>query len=222
MTSLATFIDRHTMRHTRVYPHPVDRVWDAITDEEQVSKWMGFEVHFPKLEVGGRCIWGPEDGEYFQTEISRLEPKTLIEHAGANTHPTGGYIRFELSPHDDGCRFDFTQHFAPGGTHEEVPDDLGGDLPGGPETPWRPGFVGGFHDAFDGLGQVLDGKDPATVPGDPRFRALVDEWLKRGVRQHEFTGEVADRYRRQLYGVSRWNELNEIYRDHIRKTIPSE
>ena len=36
----------------------------------------------------------------------------------------------------------FVQHFTPGVVHAETPDDLGGDLPGGPDTPWKPGFVG--------------------------------------------------------------------------------
>jgi hypothetical protein len=69
------------------------------------------------------------------------------------------------------------------------------------------------------LGHLLDGRQGATDPQDERFAALVDEWLKRRVRQHEFSPEDADRYRRELYGVARWNELNEIYREHIRKTI---
>lgn len=215
MTSLATFVDRNTMRHVRVYPHPVERVWDAITDEEQVSKWMGFEVHFPELRVGATCTWGPLDGAYFETEIVAIDPKTLIEHRG---------MRFELSPHPDGCRFEFTQSFEPGQTYEEIPDDLGGDLPGGLDTPWRPGFVGGFHSAFDGLGRVLDGLPPdhGEEPKDELFGAIVDEWAKQRVAQGHLTQEAADTYRRQLRSVAVWNELNEVYRKHIRETIPAE
>jgi hypothetical protein len=213
VTSLATFVDRYTMRHVRIYPHPIERVWDAITDDEQVGKWMGFEVHFPELRVGATCTWGPLDAPYFTTEIVAYDPRTLVEHRG---------MRFELSPHPDGTKFEFTQSFRPGETYEEWPDDLGGDLPGGLDTPWRPGFVGGYHSAFDGLGNVLDGREADTSePDDPNFGAIVDEWAKQQVRQHAFTAVEANIYRRQLRSVARWNELNEVYRKHIRDTIPA-
>jgi uncharacterized protein YndB with AHSA1/START domain len=214
MTSLATFVDRYTMKHVRIYPHPMERVWEAITNDERVSKWMGFEVHFPDLRVGATCTWGPLDEPYFTTEIIAFDPKTLIEHAG---------MRFELSPHPDGTKFEFTQSFPRGQTNEEWPDDLGGDLPGGLDTPWRPGFVGGFHASFDSLGRLLDGEDPDTAePSDPIFGAIVDEWARQRVQQKHITQEQADLFRRQLRGVAQWNELNEIYRKHIRETIPLE
>ena len=220
--NLATFVDRYTMRHVRVYPHPIDRVWEAITDDEQVGAWMGFPVTFDVRE-GGRCVWGSPDGPYFETKIEQLEPKTLIEHVGANEHPTGGYMRFELTPHPDGCRFDFTQYFQPGQTWESYPDDLGGDLPGGIDTPWRPGFVGGFHSAFDGLGRVLDGLDPLDgyVPADQLFGRLVDHWAARKVNEGELSRQVADRYAKELREAACWNDLNEVYRKHIRDTIPA-
>jgi hypothetical protein len=177
---------------------------------------MGFEVHFPDLREGATCIWGPVDDPYFTTEIVRFEPKTVIEHRG---------MLFELSAHPDGCKFEFTQSFEPGDTYEEWLHDLGGDLPGGLDTPWRPGFVGGFHSAFDGLGAILDGK-PATdadaPPSDPLFGPIVDEWLKQKVRQGQFSKEDADRYGRELRGVAAWNDLNVVYRKHIRDTIPAE
>ena len=211
--NLATFVDRYTMKHVRIYPHPIDRVWDAITDDEQVSTWMGFEVHFPDLHVGATCTWGPLDGPYFTTEIVAIDPKTLIEHRG---------MRFELSEHPDGTKFVFTQSFPRGETYEEWPDDLGGDLPGGLDTPWRPGFVGGFHSSFDGLGDVLDGREPDAEPDDRTFVAIVDEWAKQRVRQGEFTQVEGNLYRRQLRSVAQWNELNEVYRKHIRETIPAQ
>jgi hypothetical protein len=212
--NLATFVDRYTMRHTRIYPHPIDRVWDAITDDAHVSKWMGFEVHFPELRVGATCTWGPSEAPYFTTEIVAFDPKTLIEHRG---------MRFELSPHPDGTKFEFTQSFPRGEAYEEWPDDLGGDLPGGLDTPWRPGFVGGFHASFNALGNLLDGREvDGAEPDDPTFGAIVDEWARQRVQQKHMTQEQADLFRRQLRGVAQWNDLNAIYRKHIRETIPSE
>jgi uncharacterized protein YndB with AHSA1/START domain len=212
--NLATFLDRHTMRHVRIYAHPIERVWEAITDDEQVSKWMGFPVRFD-LREGGICKWGG-DASYWTSKIVRLEPPTLMEHEG---------LRFELFPHPDGTRFEFTQSFAAGRDYGgEVPDDLGGDLPGGLDTPWRPGFVGGFHTAFDGLGEVLAGRDPifADRPDDELFNRLVDHWVKLRVEQDEMPPEEAERIAAQFRGVAVWNELNVAYREHIRNTIPKQ
>lgn len=222
MTNLATFVDRYTMKHVRVYPHPVERVWEAITDTQSISAWMGFPVTV-ELRVGGICKWG-HDGAYFTTEIIRIEPMTLIEHGSpGDPFPDRGYMRFELSPHPDGCRLDFTQHFPREFRQGEVEGDLGGDLPGGPDTPWRPGFVGGFHAAFDGLGRLLDGMSTieGLEPNDRLFGRIVDQWLDQKVLDRELARDVADRYAQELRGTAVWNDLNEIYREHIRKTIPS-
>jgi uncharacterized protein YndB with AHSA1/START domain len=222
MTNLATFIDRYTMRHVRIYPHPVDRVWRALTDEAEINQWFGFPVKLD-MRIGGICEWGP-DGSFYQTRVSKLEPKTLIEHAGVDPNDEG-YQRFELSEHPDGCRFDFTHHFAPAASFEEDRTQAGGDLPGGPDTPWRPGFVGGFHGIWDNLGRFLDDEpvDPGDAPSSTSVREVIDSWLWRNVEAFkEIDRETAERYRKELYNVARWNELNEIYREHIKNTIPSE
>src|SRR5439155_14224260 len=95
-------------------------------------------------------------------------------------------------------------------------------LPGGPDTPWRPGFVGGFHSSWDNLGNYLDGLplDAGREPKNTYFGQIVDEWLWQKVVEGALTQDVADRYARELRGVLCWDELNEVYREHIRKTIP--
>lgn len=221
MTNLATFIDRHTMRHVRVFPHPVERVWRAITDDEEVGRWFGMHVTFD-MRPGGRCVWGSERS-YFETEIGRYEPTTLVEHlAPGEKDLTRWGLRFELKPHEEGCRFEFTQRFDPNAEVGYDSDRLGGDLPGGPDTPWRPGFVGGFHGAWDNLGNYLKGLplDTNQESQNVYFAQLVDEWLWRKVNEGEFEQDVADRYARELRGVAYWDELNEVYRKHIRDTIP--
>ena len=94
--------------------------------------------------------------------------------------------------------------------------------PGGPDTPWRPGFVGGFHGAFDSLANYLDGRplDDGQAPKNEYFGRLVDEWLWRKVGDGTFTQDEADRYASELRNVIYWDEMNEVYRAHIRKTIP--
>jgi hypothetical protein len=98
----------------------------------------------------------------------------------------------------------------------------GGDLPGGTDTPWRPNFVGGFHAILDNLGNMLDDAplERGQETGDAYARELIDQWLLRQVRFEGLSEATAAEYRRQLHGTGRWMDLNEIYREHIRKTIP--
>jgi uncharacterized protein YndB with AHSA1/START domain len=221
--NLATFVDRYTMRHARIYPHPLDRVWTAITDDKHASVWFGFPVRF-NMRVGGICAWGPAQSIFYETKISVLDPKTLVQHDNV---PPGdaGYMRFELAEHPDGSRLDFVQHFDPAASFPEYPDPemSGGDLPGGSDTPWRPNFVGGFHAILDNLGNLLDGAplERGQETSDPFARELIDQWLLRQVRFEGLGEATAAEYRRQLHGTGRWMELNKIYRKHIRKTIPS-
>jgi uncharacterized protein YndB with AHSA1/START domain len=219
--NLATFVDRYTMKHLRIYPHPVDRVWRALTDDREFSTWFGFECTFD-MRPGGRCQWGPA-AHYFETTIGRLEPKTLIEHLGAGETDIERWgMRFRLTPVDEGTRFEFTQRFDPNADTGYEEDRLGADLPGGPDTPWRPGFVGGFHGAWDNLANFLDGAplDRGQESTNTYFAQLVDEWLWRKVVEGEFTQDAADRYAAELRGVAYWDEMNEVYRRHIRETIP--
>jgi uncharacterized protein YndB with AHSA1/START domain len=161
---LARFIDRWTMEHVRIYPHPVERVWRALTESEHIAKWFG-EADI-ELRIGGRARFGPEDEPWFTTVITALEPGRMIEFGAALPRDLPGFIRYELSDVEGGCRMVFTQHFEPGDRFEPGEDgDPGGDLPAGPGTPWMPGFVGGWHEFFDLLGDSLEGL-PAGLSRD--------------------------------------------------------
>src|SRR5262249_51259960 len=148
---LARFIDRWTIEYVRTYPHPIERVWRAITDPEQFRAW--FIRGYLEPKVGGAYRFGDE---HFSGSVTAIEPPTLVRLCGPQGAQSEGYFQYELAQVDGGTRMRFVQHFAPG-HFEETPDDLGGDLPGGPDTPWKPGFVGGWHEFWDALGDYLDG-----------------------------------------------------------------
>lgn len=207
------------MEHVRVFPHPVERVWRAITEPGPVAAWFG-PVDFD-LRVGGNARFGPADAPWWTSAITRLEPPTLIEFAGAKPTPSAGFIRYELTPVDDGCRMVFTQRFEPQEHFEAVLGDLGGDLPAGPGTPWMPGFVGGWHDFLDRLGRTLDGA-AVTEPSTSLFARLADHAIDRMVAERNMSAELATQTMEMFHSAERWNELNEIYREHIRIAIPAE
>src|SRR5579862_3869764 len=157
----ARFIDRFTMQYVRTYPHPVERVWRAITDPGEVGTW--FMPAAFDLRVGGAWLIGAGEAG-FAGLVAALEPPRLVRfaHGGAMPGGEGGYLQYELEPAGDHTRLTFTQHFTPGACYVATLDDPGGDLPAGPDTPWKPGFVGGWHELLEALGDHLEGVPPGS------------------------------------------------------------
>ncbi|HZC17191.1 MAG TPA: SRPBCC domain-containing protein [Caulobacteraceae bacterium] len=219
---LARFIDRETMEYVRVYPHPIDRVWRAIIDPEEFAVWFIKGRLDPR--VGGR-FWFGDDG--FQGEVRAVEPPRLLRLGDDK----GDTFQYELTAVAGGTRMRFIHHIPPGAFIEK-PDptdgpetswDYGGDLPGGLDTPWRPGFVGGFHDMFDQLTDFLGGAPQGSRLPETEFSAFVKKWATSAPGQRVLAPEQAedrDRVYRALRSRERWFELIRLYRDHIKATIP--
>ena len=150
---LATFDDARTMRYTRVFPHPIDAVWDAVTDAEQLDVWLapacGVVV---ERRVGGRCVFGfgspIKDG--FEGTVTEYDPPNVVHY-----QLEGSSLRFELEPVDGGTKLEFIHAFKPGIVSPAFAE---ADLPAGPGTPWHPDFCAGFHEMIDQLGSLLDGE----------------------------------------------------------------
>jgi uncharacterized protein YndB with AHSA1/START domain len=52
---------------------PIDRVWHALTDDKQFSKWWGERWVMPELRVGGEIAYG-EPGETMTAVIEIIDP----------------------------------------------------------------------------------------------------------------------------------------------------
>jgi uncharacterized protein YndB with AHSA1/START domain len=210
---LARFIDRFTVEYVRVYPHPIERVWKAITDPAEFRIWfIRGEI---ALRQGGAYKF--ESGE-FKGVVQQIEPPRLIRFSD---RPDGtAFFQYELSETGDGTRMRFVQHFAPDGVYAEVPDDLGGDLPAGPGTPWMPGFVGGWHEFWDALADHLDGVPVGSRLPPTEFMALAKSWAKDGMHAGLWDENRAARLVLQFRRKERWNELNKVYRAHIKAAVP--
>ena len=90
---LGGFVDRHTMRFVRDYPHPPAQVWAALTDAAQLGLWLWPCKSFD-ARLGGVGVFDP--GMEFSVRITAFEPERLLD--------LGGRIRFELEPSPTGCR----------------------------------------------------------------------------------------------------------------------
>jgi uncharacterized protein YndB with AHSA1/START domain len=211
---LARFIDRFTIEYIRVYAHPIARVWRAITDPAEFGVW--FISGTIETRVGGAYRF--ESGEFSGTVLS-WEPPRFIRFSHGS-HPDA-YFQYELEAVGDATRMRFVQHFSPDSApFTPVPDDLGGDLPGGPETPWMPGFVGGWHEFFDALSDWLDSRLPGSSLAPSEFGALAAAWAEQGVRGGRVTREEAARLVLDFRRTERWNELNKLYRAYIPAALP--
>ena len=173
--TLARFIDRFTLEYVREYPHPIQRVWQAISDPAEISVWF-WDAQF-QLEVGAHYVFGPDDHD-FKGVITVVEPPTLLRLSGPLVHGPSAYLEFRLEPTPTGTRLTFVQHSEPGFWRKpEWPIDPP-DLEEGPGLPWRPGTLSGWHSAFDWLGDVMDAK-----PRDEERRAEERE-LQNVYREH--------------------------------------
>lgn len=153
---LARFVDRRTMVYDRTYDHDLALVWQAVTTSEHLDVWLLPESRVePRL--GGRCVFGwggPADDPAASTgEVTVFDPPTSVQY----TLDDGSWMRFDLVAEGEGrTKLAFTLYFR--GPGNEIEDWPGGDLPAGPDTAWRPGFLAGFHQMLDELDLYLRGE----------------------------------------------------------------
>jgi len=91
---------RPALQFERTLPHPVARVWRAVTEPAELAQWFV-----------GPVSWTPALGETFAVagatvEITALDPPRVLAWTwGAESY------RFELRDAPEGCRLRFTHVF---------------------------------------------------------------------------------------------------------------
>jgi uncharacterized protein YndB with AHSA1/START domain len=192
---LGSFVDRYTFRYEREYPHPPERVWEAITTADHMDAWfMPRNKIEPKL--GGRFAFGfgNDPGAEWSGVISEFEPPRVVEFRYNN----GNRLRYELHAIEGGTRLCLVDAYDPAFEREEsFSDEAGADLPGGLDTPWRPGFMAGFQIALKNLDGYLAGKGPTLRDAEEMVRRVHAGEYDKG-----------------------WVALTDEYRKLIRETIP--
>lgn len=143
--------DRHRLRIERTYPHPVSKVWRAITEPAQLSGWFPARVE-TELAVGATMTFTfPEQPPVANGTITELDPPKVFAFDWG-----GELMRWELTADGpDATLLVFTHVF----------DDRARAA----------SFAAGWDGCFDALDQVLDGvpvADPA--PYQPRHESYVE------------------------------------------------
>ena len=222
---LASFVDRWTMQHVRVLPFLIERVWTAVTTQDELNAWI---VPIARVEpkFGGRAsfTWGrPEsepqagDGNSESHNVVIFEPPRVIRFQPPQNESDPlreRYFQFELEMIPEGTRFTFIRRFPPEYRQDQTefdPSSRDSALPAGSDTPWRPGFVAGFHVMFDDLGSFLaeDWSAERIRKESTRRVDMVNGTLEGGLNPSNV--KVID---------DRWGELVEVYYEYIRDNCP--
>lgn len=103
--SLVSDTDRPTIRFERRLRAPLERVWRAVTDADEMARWFPARVVGAR-EVGAALQFPFEDGEAdtFDGEVTAWEPMRVFAFTW-----NGDELRIELEPDGDATRLVFTQ-----------------------------------------------------------------------------------------------------------------
>jgi uncharacterized protein YndB with AHSA1/START domain len=209
---LATFDDRWTLRYTRLYAAPVERVWAAVTTPEQLNIWF-LPITRVERRLGGRAsfTWGKPEHEPQVAEVTVFDPPHRIRYQflGTDGTPGAAYLEFQIEPVEAGTRLAFIDHFDPQVVAEPPADPSSKDaaLPGGPDTPWRPGFVAGFHLSMEHLRRFLaEERTPEQIQEESAHKV--------GIASGEISGSLTSGLREP------WLRLVDVYFDYIARVCP--
>lgn len=144
--------DSYRLRFTRSLPHPVDKVWRAITEPEHLAAWFPDGIS-GDWTVGATLTFGSAQIGEFTGEVLAVEPPRLLEYTWGPDR-----LRFELAPADGGCTLtllDTIDELGKGARDaagwqvclEDLSAHLDGADAGATEERWPPIYAA-YQDAF--------------------------------------------------------------------------
>jgi uncharacterized protein YndB with AHSA1/START domain len=168
--------DGYTLRFERHLNHPIDRVWNAITDPDELTKWLAGEKAIVELRVGGRVYMSGHGG--IEATVLAIDPPRMIEYAWKTAEWDGGPIRWELSEDDGGTKLTFTHRFPEPDMAEQ--ERLMTKMGFGPDMfDPIPRTLAGWHSLIEQLEAVLEGaqdtadtRPPVEGAHEPRWKQL--------------------------------------------------
>ncbi|MGE3073282.1 MAG: SRPBCC domain-containing protein [Dehalococcoidia bacterium] len=135
MTDLGTITKSYTVRYERTSRHSAERLWRAITDPAEVTKWMQYPARID-LRVGGAYYvdYAKTNEGCLDGIIVAIEPARLLRYAWGTT-----IVEWSIESLESGCAHTFSQFGLP---------DRG---------PGEEGLVAGWHAWLDDIEKYLDG-----------------------------------------------------------------
>lgn len=125
--------DDGTIRHQVRFDHPIDRVWRALTDREEIAKWLMANDFAPVVGHVFRMDARPSHG-WIQAEVLTVEPPHLLR-CRWNIDGAATTVTMTLRTDGDGTVLYLE--------HAGLTDDP------------RPGFDTGWIEKFDNITSLL-------------------------------------------------------------------
>jgi uncharacterized protein YndB with AHSA1/START domain len=149
-----TIENRPALRFERRLNHPVERVWQAISEPDEMKAWFPSAVS-GEIAPGAGLTFTFEHGEApeMHGEVTEHDPPRRLAFYWGDDH-----LRFELEPADGGCVLRFTALL-------DARDKAARD-------------AAGWHTCLDRLEAALDGSDETDHAA---WRALYAEYERQGL-----------------------------------------
>jgi uncharacterized protein YndB with AHSA1/START domain len=196
--TLVTVDTRPALRFERRYPHPVERVWRAVSDPAEMMRWFPAAVEGDRA-VGAELVFvddaqraaaqaageptRDDGGPLIRGVVTAYDPPRLFAFTWG-----GELIRLELAPDGDATTLVFTQVLS--------------------DTSVAARNGAGWHMCLAELDALLDG--PAAAPGGDGWEAVYDDYLDRmgpplGVRSRD--------------GAMTWERSTHVGPDRVREVL---
>jgi uncharacterized protein YndB with AHSA1/START domain len=137
--------DRPTLVFVRELRHPPARVWQALTEPDQLRAWAPYTADRSLAGPGDATLTmfarGDEEADALPASVTRAEPPRLLEYTLG-----GDRLVWELEPSGAGTRLTLS--------HTVAGDD------------WVPKVAAGWHLCFDVAERLLDGQPVAPIRGE--------------------------------------------------------
>jgi uncharacterized protein YndB with AHSA1/START domain len=174
--------DGFILRFERDLDHPIEKVWAALTERDQIAKWLAGTGSDIELRVGGRVYFtGEGSGFKNDAKVIAVEAPHILEYEWKTKEWDAGTLRFELTPTGAGTRLVFVHH------QERVDPEVERkireqyDWPPDMHDP-LPRTLAGWHEILDHLGLVLDGEAVGPVSTAEhrhgRWKELHERYIK--------------------------------------------
>ena len=91
---------RYELRFVRPLPHPVGKVWSAITEPEGLRAWFPFDIEGERATGAPlRFVFREEDGSDFEGSMGEFSPMSVMELRWEDDET----LRLELTSSASGC-----------------------------------------------------------------------------------------------------------------------
>lgn len=104
--SPGTVDGRYVVQIDRRIDHPVDKLWSAVTEPDQLGRWYPLSVTEMEPRVGGRIAFDDGEGTLYRGEVKEFDPPRVFSFTEESD-----LVHIRLEPDGDGCRLTFTHTF---------------------------------------------------------------------------------------------------------------